>query len=190
MAVMIVVGSRVGIDAVILRCREWKTLLAFPHGARSRTQSRRSHNGLRGAVDFGSRLGGQRRLRGGRRRHLRSRILQGRELAVSSAECGFFGCGQPLLRGGYHKAGGCCDSDLHPETIEARMCRFECTFCATCAETVFGGVCPNCQGELVRRPAAMPAKYSAATECHLRAQPPRRLTIFGGCAGSAASIAI
>ena len=68
----------------------------------------------------------------------------------------------------------CCDRDLHPESVEARICTFECTFCATCADTVFGGVCPNCKGELVRRPirpAAMLAKYPAATERHLRAQP-------------------
>ena len=34
---------------------------------------------------------------------------------------------------------------------EAYICTFECTFCADCA----GGlehVCPNCGGELVRRP--------------------------------------
>ena len=34
---------------------------------------------------------------------------------------------------------------------EAFICSFECTFCARCAD---GGArrCPNCQGELVRRP--------------------------------------
>lgn len=68
----------------------------------------------------------------------------------------------------------CCDRDLSPDSVEARICTFECTFCATCADRVFGGVCPNCKGELVRRPirpAAVLAKYPAATERHLRAQP-------------------
>ena len=61
----------------------------------------------------------------------------------------------------------CCDRDLPPESDLARICTFECTFCAECAESVFGGRCPNCGGDLVRRPvrpAALLAKYPAATE--------------------------
>lgn len=46
----------------------------------------------------------------------------------------------------------CCDKDLPPESTEARICSFECTFCASCADTVLGGKCPNCGGELVPRP--------------------------------------
>jgi hypothetical protein len=46
----------------------------------------------------------------------------------------------------------CCDRDLPPESDAARICSFECTFCADCAETRLGGTCPNCSGELVRRP--------------------------------------
>lgn len=68
----------------------------------------------------------------------------------------------------------CCDRDLPPESLEARVCTFECTFCVTCADQVLKGVCPNCSGELVRRPvrpAAMLRKYPASTERHLRAQP-------------------
>jgi hypothetical protein len=33
----------------------------------------------------------------------------------------------------------------------ARICSYECTFCAACAEAM-DGVCPNCGGELVPRP--------------------------------------
>jgi hypothetical protein len=68
----------------------------------------------------------------------------------------------------------CCDRDLPPESADARICTFECTFCADCAEGILGGVCPNCKGNLVRRPirpAAMLAKYPASTERHLRKQP-------------------
>jgi uncharacterized protein len=68
----------------------------------------------------------------------------------------------------------CCDRDLPPESAEARICTFECTFCASCAETVFAGVCPNCSGNLVARPirpAAMLAKYPASTERTLREAP-------------------
>jgi hypothetical protein len=46
----------------------------------------------------------------------------------------------------------CCDKDLPPESAEARMCSFECTFCVTCVEGVLGEVCPNCGGGFVPRP--------------------------------------
>jgi uncharacterized protein len=46
----------------------------------------------------------------------------------------------------------CCDRDLPPESPEARICTFECTFCADCVETRLGGVCPNCGGDFVARP--------------------------------------
>jgi hypothetical protein len=68
----------------------------------------------------------------------------------------------------------CCDRDLPPESAEAYICTFECTFCTTCADGVFGGVCPNCSGNLVARPvrpAAMLAKYPASTERYLRDAP-------------------
>ena len=45
----------------------------------------------------------------------------------------------------------CCDRDLPPESTEARICSFECTFCATCVDIVLRGKCPNCGGEFVRR---------------------------------------
>ncbi|MEM8776456.1 MAG: DUF1272 domain-containing protein [Pseudomonadota bacterium] len=46
----------------------------------------------------------------------------------------------------------CCDKDLPPEATDARMCTFECTFCAECAEDRFHNTCPNCGGNLVVRP--------------------------------------
>jgi hypothetical protein len=46
----------------------------------------------------------------------------------------------------------CCDKDLPPDSVEARICSFECTFCSTCADGVLGGKCPNCGGELLVRP--------------------------------------
>ena len=45
-----------------------------------------------------------------------------------------------------------CDCDLPPESQVARICTYECTFCAPCAEDVLLGVCPNCGGNLVPRP--------------------------------------
>jgi hypothetical protein len=46
----------------------------------------------------------------------------------------------------------CCDRDLPARSTEARICTYECTFCASCAETVFAGLCPNCGGNFVPRP--------------------------------------
>ena len=45
----------------------------------------------------------------------------------------------------------CCDKDLPADSADARICSFECTFCAACAAGVLAGRCPNCGGELVRR---------------------------------------
>jgi uncharacterized protein len=61
----------------------------------------------------------------------------------------------------------CCNRDLPPDSGEAFICSFECTFCLSCRDGVLGGKCPNCGGELVarpRRPAAKLAKYPASTE--------------------------
>ncbi|MCX8999111.1 DUF1272 domain-containing protein [Rhizobiaceae bacterium BDR2-2] len=58
------------------------------------------------------------------------------------------------------------DRDLPPSSVEARICSFECTFCATCAETFPGGNCPNCGGNLVSRPIrpdALLARHPAST---------------------------
>ncbi len=45
-----------------------------------------------------------------------------------------------------------CDKDLPPHATEARICTFECTFCADCVETKLHNVCPNCGGGFERRP--------------------------------------
>jgi len=44
-----------------------------------------------------------------------------------------------------------CNKPLPAEALDARICSFECTFCATCAE-LLGNVCPNCGGNFVARP--------------------------------------
>ena len=61
----------------------------------------------------------------------------------------------------------CCDKDLPPDSTEARICSFECTFCASCAGGALQGRCPNCGGELVarpRRPAATLERFPASGE--------------------------
>lgn len=69
----------------------------------------------------------------------------------------------------------CCDRDLPPDSADARICTFECTFCADCADRVLRGACPNCGGNLVARPirpAAALLRFPAAT---------RRVVKPGGC---------
>jgi len=73
----------------------------------------------------------------------------------------------------------CCDKDLPPDSAEARICTFECTFCADCAQGTLKGVCPNCRGGFVPRPIRPPhmlAKYPASTK-HVLKQ--------GGCTEAA-----
>lgn len=70
----------------------------------------------------------------------------------------------------------CCDRDLPPDSPDARICTYECTFCAACAEQVLRGACPNCGGNFAPRPirpAAMLAKHPASSERVLRAEPCR-----------------
>jgi len=45
-----------------------------------------------------------------------------------------------------------CDKDLPPAATDARICTFECTFCADCVATVLFNVCPNCGGGFAPRP--------------------------------------
>jgi hypothetical protein len=49
---------------------------------------------------------------------------------------------------------GCehCKRALPPESAEAWICSFECTFCGDCVENVLKNVCPNCGGGFMPRP--------------------------------------
>ena len=61
----------------------------------------------------------------------------------------------------------CCNKDLPPDSPDAVICTFECTFCRGCADGVLRGICPNCGGELgtrPRRPRDKLGEYPASTE--------------------------
>ena len=45
-----------------------------------------------------------------------------------------------------------CDVDLPPACQDARICTYECTFCAGCVDGVLHNVCPNCGGGFAPRP--------------------------------------
>jgi hypothetical protein len=45
-----------------------------------------------------------------------------------------------------------CNTPLPPDSAEARICSYECTFCAACVEAILMNVCPNCGGGFAPRP--------------------------------------
>ena len=45
-----------------------------------------------------------------------------------------------------------CHKDLPPSSLEARICSYECTFCADCVAHKLHNVCPNCGGGFAPRP--------------------------------------
>ena len=45
-----------------------------------------------------------------------------------------------------------CAKPLPPDSEDAMICSYECTFCAGCVHQLLGGTCPNCGGGFVPRP--------------------------------------
>ncbi len=66
----------------------------------------------------------------------------------------------------------CCDKNLPPESADAMICTYECTFCRDCVENTLHHVCPNCGGNMVQRPIRPPAQlaqHPASTKRVLKA---------------------
>jgi hypothetical protein len=45
-----------------------------------------------------------------------------------------------------------CGVPLPPDSTDAMICSFECTFCRGCVENILNNVCPNCGGGFCPRP--------------------------------------
>ena len=45
-----------------------------------------------------------------------------------------------------------CSKALPPDSTEAMICAYECTFCRSCVETTLKQICPNCGGTFEKRP--------------------------------------
>jgi uncharacterized protein len=82
-----------------------------------------------------------------------------------------------------------CDVDLPPASTEARICTYECTFCATCVETKLANVCPNCGGGFAPRPVRPATEWRpglslaqrpASTERHHISYDPDEIAAFSG----------
>lgn len=71
----------------------------------------------------------------------------------------------------------CCDRDLPADSPLAMICSFECTFCSDCTSRKLAGKCPNCGGELVRRPIRPSSKLDRFPASTTRVFKP------DGCAG-------
>jgi hypothetical protein len=71
----------------------------------------------------------------------------------------------------------CCDRDLPPDSPDARICTYECTFCAECVEHRLRGICPNCGGNFVPRPIRPPAALANDPASTVRVHAPE------GCGG-------
>ncbi|MGB8576701.1 MAG: DUF1272 domain-containing protein [Pseudolabrys sp.] len=52
-----------------------------------------------------------------------------------------------------------CDIDLPPNSLDGRICTYECTFCADCVERKLQNVCPNCGGGFMPRPIRPATKW-------------------------------
>jgi len=63
-----------------------------------------------------------------------------------------------------------CNRPLPPAALDARICSYECTFCATCVDTVLADVCPNCGGGFAPRPIRPATNWKG--DNHLGRDPP------------------
>jgi hypothetical protein len=78
----------------------------------------------------------------------------------------------------------CCNRDLPPDSPHARICSFECTFCASCADEILAGKCPNCGGNLVARPIRPPSAL------HQHPASTRRIYHPDGCASTSNAVVV
>jgi len=69
-----------------------------------------------------------------------------------------------------------CDRDLPPASTIARICSYECTFCADCVDNVLFNVCPNCGGGFVPRPIRPATEWRPGIS--LAKRPPSTKRVF------------
>ena len=68
-----------------------------------------------------------------------------------------------------------CDKDLAPASLEARICTYECTFCADCVERYLSNVCPNCGGGFAPRPIRPAREWRPGTSLAKRPASTKRV---------------
>jgi uncharacterized protein len=70
-----------------------------------------------------------------------------------------------------------CDKDLPAAATEARICSFECTFCADCVERRLSNVCPNCGGGFMPRPIRPARAWRPGTSLATRPATTKRVAL-------------
>ena len=70
-----------------------------------------------------------------------------------------------------------CDKDLPAHATDARICTYECTFCADCVETKLFNVCPNCGGGFERRPIRPATAWQPGLSVALRPASTQRVQL-------------
>ena len=68
-----------------------------------------------------------------------------------------------------------CDKDLPADALDARICSYECTFCADCVERKLGNACPNCGGGFAPRPIRPVAEWRPGLSLARRPASTRRV---------------
>ena len=68
-----------------------------------------------------------------------------------------------------------CDKDLPPDAMDARICTYECTFCADCVENHLHNVCPNCGGGFEKRPIRPSREWRSGLSTHHHPPSTRRM---------------
>lgn len=74
----------------------------------------------------------------------------------------------------------CCDRDLPADSTAARICSYECTFCAECVEQVLHDVCPNCGGGFAPRPIRPQTEWRPGLSLAKRAASTERVRMSYG----------
>lgn len=70
-----------------------------------------------------------------------------------------------------------CDTDLPPHSPDARICSYECTYCADCVEKVLHNVCPTCGGGFAPRPIRPQESWRADKKLGLKYHPASTLRV-------------
>ncbi|HEY2660231.1 MAG TPA: DUF1272 domain-containing protein [Caulobacteraceae bacterium] len=82
-----------------------------------------------------------------------------------------------------------CDKDLPPAATQARICSYECTFCADCVEAHLHNVCPNCGGGFMPRPIRPAREWRAGLSAARQPPSTTRVRLSHGAEDIAALVA-
>ena len=73
-----------------------------------------------------------------------------------------------------------CDRDLPPDSTLARICSYECTFCAECVAQNLHNVCPNCGGGFTPRPIRPATEWRSGLSLAKRPPSAKRIHLSYG----------